>query len=128
MLRGYLGFLALMWAGIGLLLLAVPEALEGYAGVRAESGVARAELRAMYGGLSLAIAMATAMAMIRACWQFPVLFMHTVLCTGLAGGRLAGLFLDDAAAPYTYGALVFEVGSALVSYIYLRQRQPAQEA
>ena len=67
--------------------------------VRAESGVAKAELRAMYGGLSLAVAMATAMAMIRACWQFPVLFMHAVLCVGLAGGRLAGLFLDDAASP-----------------------------
>ena len=43
MLRGYLGFLALVWAGIGLVLLVMPEALEGYAGVRAESGVAKAE-------------------------------------------------------------------------------------
>ena len=44
MLRGYLGFLALVWAGIGLVLLVMPEALEGYAGVRAESGVAKALL------------------------------------------------------------------------------------
>ncbi|MAY39157.1 MULTISPECIES: DUF4345 family protein [Spongiibacter] len=127
MLRGYLGFLALVWAGIGLVLLVMPEALEGYAGVRAESGVAKAELRAMYGGLSLAVAMATSMALIRACWQFPVLFMHAVLCVGLVGGRLAGLFLDDAGSPYTYGALSFEVGSALISILLLRKVQPAQE-
>lgn len=128
MLRGYLGLLALLWAAIGLLLLVVPEALAGYADIHAQSGVAKAELRAMYGGLSLAVAMATAMALIKSCWQFPVLFLHVVLCAGLAAGRTAGLFLDDAASAYTYSALGFELSSVLISYLFLRKLMPAQEA
>ncbi len=121
MLRVFLLYLATFWAAIGAVLLIRPDLLAGYAGVYADGAVATAELRAMYGGLELAIAAVTAAACWRRDWQRSVLFLQVVVCAGIGAGRLLGLAVDGAAAAYTFSALAFELTTVVIALGFLRR-------
>jgi Domain of unknown function (DUF4345) len=43
------------------------------------------------------------------------------LCSGLAAGRLIGVAADGGFSSYTFGALVFEIGSATLAGNFLRR-------
>jgi hypothetical protein len=101
---------ALAWTPYGLYLLFSPASLESIAGVAAVHGAATTELRAMYGGLQVAIGLLYVGALLREHFVVPVLPVTVVLCGGLLGGRVIGVLSDVGSLDaYNAGALSFEV-------------------
>lgn len=72
-MRIFLSYLALAWLGIGGWLLLEPAALDAYAGVAATSVDGTIELRAMYGGMELAVGLSALWALWRPRWACHVL-------------------------------------------------------
>lgn len=110
MVRIYLVMAALAWTPYGLYLLFSPASLESIAGVAAVHGAATTELRAMYGGLQVAIGLLYVGALLRERFVVPVLTVTVVLCGGLLSGRVIGVLSDVGSLDaYNAGALSFEV-------------------
>jgi peptidoglycan/LPS O-acetylase OafA/YrhL len=109
---------AAVFAGFGLLLLVVPETLNGV-GVELTSPTAFAEIRGFYGGLELGVAMFLALSASRPTWMQPALFAQAAILGGVALGRLAGVFVDGATDGFTLGLMSMEAaGSALAIVAY----------
>ena len=111
--RIFLGLMALLFVGYGLVCLASPGVPAEAAGLEMLSGDGAAEMRAMYGGLQTAVGMLALAAVLREELQRPVLFFLAFVLFGLASGRMVGAIADSAAGltSYTWGALVFEAVS-----------------
>ncbi|MEM1247256.1 MAG: DUF4345 family protein [Acidobacteriota bacterium] len=118
-LRIVLVLFALLNAVIGLAALTVPRRLAGAIGYELTDTAAFGEMRAVYGGLFLALGVAVALALQRhdgAGW----LMALGVLYVGLASGRLISALLDGPVR-YTLITLLVEVGgAALLIYSSLR--------
>lgn len=109
MVRIYLAMSALVWIGYGAYLLFVPGALEAIAGVTATNAGGTAELRAMYGGLEVAIGLLCLAGLLRDRFAVPALATLALLCGGLLTGRAIGVLSDPGALDtYNIGALCFE--------------------
>jgi hypothetical protein len=117
-MRLFLGYLALAWLGIGGWLLLDPAALANYAGVVASSADGTVELRAMYGGLELAIGLSALWALWRPQWACHVLFLNGIVTGGIAGGRLFGVLVAGSASVYTLAALSFELSAAVLCWVF----------
>ncbi len=95
-------------AGIGVAALVAPRRLGSWLGYELTSTTAYGEMRAVYGGLFLALGVGIALALHRtdgAGW----LYAFAVLYAGLAVGRLTSAVLDGPVR-YTLAALAVEVG------------------
>ena len=114
-----LGLGALAFAFFGFMLLANPQRM-GTVGIIADNPDSRAEIRAMYGGLELGIAVFLALSLFRDAWVYPALMFQLLTLSGLGAGRLIGIALERgrvgrllwlfaaieiAAAVITYGAV-----------------------
>jgi len=122
--RIYLALSLLVWIPYGLYLLFSPDALEAIAGVSATSAAGRTELRAMYGGLEIAIGLLCLAGLLRARIAQQVLATIALLCAGLAAGRAIGLAFDTGAfGAYNGGALGFELFAAATA-AWLAARAP----
>lgn len=113
--RLFLGLSALVWLPYGLFCILRPSFLAGAAGVVASSATAVTEIRAMYGGLEAGIGALCLGALWRPDWVRPALLMLCFVCSGLALTRTASLFIDGSASAYTFGALAFEIPSAVIA-------------
>ncbi|WP_269618537.1 DUF4345 family protein [Zhongshania sp. BJYM1] len=123
----FLVYLMLMWLGIGGWLIVDPAALEASAGVAALSPTGETELRAMYGGLELAIGGAALLALLRPRWRCHVLFLNGVVAGGIAGGRLVGVVLSGEMSVYTMTALAFELSTVVICVILALRMQRSGE-
>jgi len=126
--RIFLGLSALLWLPYGILCLLSPGFLAGEssAGLVASSGTGSAELRAMYGGLQIAIGVFVGLGAFRPALQRPALLMTAFLTTGLATARLLGALVDGGFSAYTWGGLGFEIVSATLAWWLLtRDGTPA---
>ena len=99
---------AATFAGFGAWLMVTPAALEDAASVGLSSAEARAEIRAMYGGLELGIA-----AFLLWCARRPArhqagLALSALAFLGLGAGRLAGMAIEDAWTAAHLSALTAE--------------------
>lgn len=121
--RLFLGFTALAFAGYGAACLVAPEIVADAAGLGLASDVARAEVRAMYGGLQIAVGALAAAALLRPALQPGVLLALAFVFAGLAGGRLVGLAVEAAPGAYNAGAFAYELVSAGLA-VALRSRAP----
>jgi hypothetical protein len=119
--RIFLGVSALVWILYGLFCLANPSFLEGAAGVAASSATGTVELRAMYGGLQVAIGVLCVLGYTSAAWCHNVLTTLGILTAGLGLGRLAGVVLGGGLSSYTTGALAFELAGAVVAFTLARR-------
>jgi len=117
----YLGASVLIWCGYGLACFVNPSILESAAGLRMDSAVARTEVRAMYGGLQMALGGMALVALFKPRFVQPTLFSVAFLVTGLALSRLLGALIDMSFAQYTYGAVVFELVTASCAIVLLRR-------
>ena len=117
----YLGVSVLIWFGYGLACFVNPSIIESTAGLRIDSAVARTEVRAMYGGLQMAIGVMALAALFNPRFVQPTLFSVAFLVTGLAASRLLGALIDTSFAQYTYGAVVFEFVAAGCAMVLLRR-------
>ncbi|MFQ3200052.1 MAG: hypothetical protein ACI9SK_000765 [Zhongshania sp.] len=123
----FLIYLMLSWLGIGAWLLYDPGALEAYAGVVALTPTGVTELRAMYGGMELAIGCVTLLALLRPYWRCHVLFLNGVILGGIAAGRLVGVLLDGNISVYTLAVLSFELSAVAVCLLLARGLQRGGE-
>jgi hypothetical protein len=124
MARAYLIVAGLMWVVYGAYLAAVPQALAATAGVAATTLTGVIELRAMYGGLEMAVgAFALAAAWLPGMLRSGLLAMG-LACAGLGVTRLLSAAGAGEFSTYTRQGLALELTlTALALWLFLRQRQ-----
>lgn len=113
--RLFLGISLVIWTGYGFYCFFVPASLETGAGILAMTPAGTAELRAMYGGLQIAIGLLAGAGLVYASLRRTALVALTFLTGGLAIARLIGAGLDGGFGDYTNAALVFEFVSTAIS-------------
>ena len=94
--------------------------VEAAAGITIASPVGSTEVRAMYGGLQMAIGVMALAALRRPALVRPTLLCLAFLITGLAVSRLLGAMIDGSFGQYTTGAIVFEALTAGCAMALLR--------
>lgn len=116
----FLGAMVLVWLPYGVYCFLDPKALMEIAGIAGTMPTASTELRAMYGGLQIAIGALALAALVRPALRRPVVLMLACLCVGLALARTGGLMLDGGLSTYTAFALGFEIVVAGAAIALLR--------
>ncbi len=111
---------ALLWILYGLFCLARPGFLDEAAGIVARTTTATTELRAMYGGLQVAIGAMAAAALLRPALEGSAIGAIGSLAAGLFTGRAIGALVDGGLSSYTVGALMLESTLAFLSLRLLR--------
>jgi hypothetical protein len=114
MVKIVLALSAIAWFGYGAYCFATPAALETFAGVAATNPTATIEIRAMYGGLQMAIGIIALLGLSRPALQRPALLFLGLLCGGLGIARLLGTIAAADISAYTGFALAFEFATAIV--------------
>jgi hypothetical protein len=114
-----LGACAVFFAGMGALALARPRRIVGIFGGRADTPASRSEVRAVYGGFGIAVALALACAALQPADPFldGVVAAIAVSAFGMAGGRLVGLAVEraqDLAVTVLFVAVEVALGGALL--------------
>ena len=113
--RIFLVLSAILWLPYGLYCLFVPGSLADAAGVAATTPTGITELRAMYGGLQVAIGALALVGALRGSVTRAALVAIGSLTLGLGSARLLGALIDGGFTSYTGMGLGFEWTSALVS-------------
>ena len=113
-----LAALSFLWvAGQGL---ADPAGLAATVGLGLDRPDASNELRASYGGQSLAIALLLALGAWRPSATRPALALLTTLCAGLVAGRTVDAVLNGMPTAFVSGLWVFEAFMAAAGGLLLR--------
>ncbi len=120
--RWFLSVSAVIWMPYGVYCMWRPESLRAAAGIALESATGATELRAMYGGLQIAIGALAVLGLARPAFARGAIVALAFLCTGLGSARLVGVAVDGGVSVYTAVALIFEWGSALVAWATLRSK------
>lgn len=112
---------AIIFTAYGLVSFFDPSVPAGYAGITMTNGDAFAEIGAMYGGLQTGFGLFCLLAAIKPAYYRAGLTL-LLMCIGtLALGRLySGLTASEAVAAYTWGALAYELFTAAVAAMALR--------
>lgn len=121
MSRVFLGLSALLWLPYGVLCFLQPSLLERAAGVVATSPTGIVELRAMYGGLQVAIGGLCALGALSAAWRSHALVALAFLAAGLGLSRLVGALAGGGFSSYTAMALLIEFASASLAWLLARK-------
>lgn len=119
--RVFLGLSVLVWLGYGLYCFFVPTVVAEGAGFIASTPTATTELRAMYGGLQMALGIMAALALLNETWVKPALFGLAAVTAGLFSARLIGAAIDSSFSLYTNGALGFEFVASFCALVLLKQ-------
>ncbi|MEO8601874.1 MAG: DUF4345 domain-containing protein [bacterium] len=120
--RLFLGLSALVWFLYGLYCFLAPGSLAGGAGVAAITPTGTTELRAMYGGLQMALGILAGLGATRADMTRPALIALGMVTAGLGSTRLLGACVDGGWSAYTLMGLVIEFGSATWARQLLRRQ------
>lgn len=124
----FLGLNALLFIGYGLWCLAWPSVVADQTGMALTTGVASAEVRAMYGGLQTAIGLLALLGLLRPGTQAAVLLALGFLFVGLASGRAIGIAAVPDAGIYNSAALIFEALFGVLALVLLSRNAAAQPA
>lgn len=114
--RLFLGISLVIWLGYGFYCFFNPAFLETGAGILAMTPTGTTELRAMYGGLQIAIGLLAGAGLVQASLRRPALVALTFLTGGLGSARLIAASLDGSFEDYTNFALVIEFVSTAISW------------
>jgi hypothetical protein len=120
---------ALVFVDFGAAFLAKPQALAQLLDIELGSASALADMRAMYGGLPLALGILFFSALRRAAWLAPGLLLVIATSAGLALGRLYSMPASGLPAPAIFVLLASEVASlvwGLLAFRALEVRAPVQ--
>lgn len=123
--RWFLGLSAGMWFLYGLYCFLAPRALLA-GGVVAATATGTAELRAMYGGLQMALGVLAILGLMRADMTRGALITLGLVTAGLGSTRLLAALFGGGWSSYTAMALVIELGSA--TWVRSLLRRPAATA
>lgn len=113
--RLFLAVSVLIWVGYGFFCFLSPASLETGAGILAMTPTGTTELRAMYGGLQIAMGVLAGAGLVYGSLRRPALVALTFLTGGLAIARLIAAGLDGGFGDYTNFALGFEFISTAIS-------------
>lgn len=119
--RIFLGFTGLAFAGYGVVCLVSPDVVADAAQLGLASDVARAEVRAMYGGLQIAVGGLALAGLLRPALRPGALLALACVFAGLAGGRLVGLVVESAPGAYNGAAFAYEAVSAVLAVALWRR-------
>ncbi len=103
---------ALVWIPYAIYCLFVPSVLADGATVTATSAAGVTEIRAMYGGLQLAIGAGCIWGAVASDARRSAVWMLFLLTSGIGTARVIGVGLDGGLGAYTALALVFEFATA----------------
>ena len=120
MIRFFLGLSALAWGGYGLYCFLDPGSLATTAGVTSTTATGTTELRAMYGGLQIALGALAAFALFRPAHQSGVLLTLAFVTGGLFTARLLAVLPASDFSSYTVGALAFELAFTVFAALLYR--------
>lgn len=105
---------AAVFLAFGLVLLAFPTQLAALVDIELRSANALADLRAVYGGLSLSVGALFVLGLQRESWFMPSLFLVMASSAGLAFGRIVSIAVSG-----TPGWLVLSfLASELLSFVW----------
>lgn len=105
---------ALTTGTLGVLFLAMPDTMVSFVELTLTTPLARSDVRTVYGGLELGIAVLTLVWLVRPGGLHAAVMLHLAVWGGLAFGRAVGLALSDAPASAGVGLFAIEiVGLAL---------------
>jgi len=125
-IRVFLALSALAWLPYGVFCWVRPGYLAEAVGVVAASTTATIELRAMYGGLQVAVGLLAAAGVVFEGLRRPSLLLLAFLCAGVGTARFSGVLMDGEFSLYTRYALGFEfVSTALAMHFLSRMRAVA---
>lgn len=124
---------ALVFVDFGVAFLARPEALARLMNIELQSASALADLRAVYGGLSLAVGVWLFASMRRADWLGSSLVLVMLTSGGLAFGRVYSMLASGMPSGVILGFLATEIMSLLwAALVYralsVRAREPVLQA
>ena len=112
---------ALVLVGYGLVGLVSPNIPVGFAGLEISTGDAFAEVGAMYGGLQTGLGLFCTLAALRSEYYQAGLMLLVLAIGSLALARLISLLVSiDPVTAYTYGAIMYEVATAIIAAVALR--------
>ncbi|MBT8115589.1 MAG: DUF4345 family protein [Arenicella sp.] len=115
---------AMLFIAYGLAGFVSPTIPAGFAGLGINSGDAFVEIGAMYGGLQTGIGLFCALAAWRMAYFRSGLALLVFSIGMLALARLYfTLTVEEAVTAYTYGALVYEMVTAILAAVCLKQTQ-----
>ncbi len=119
---------AIMFASYGLACFFSPSIAANNAGLHMTNGDAFAEIGAMYGGLQTGVGAFCLLAALRSEYYRAGLMLLTLGIGALALGRLYSLLVGGSPVGfYTYGALGYEIATAVLAGIALKMSAPATE-
>lgn len=126
--RSILWLSALVFIAYGLVSLMSPAIPAGYAGLVMSNGDAVAEIGAMYGGLQTGVGIFCLVAVIRLEYYRAGLLLLVTAIGALAMARLISLLIGtDTVTAYTWGALAYEIVTAILAAIALGQSSGTQK-
>ncbi len=126
--RSILWLSALVFIAYGLVSLISPAIPAGYAGLVMSNGDAVAEIGAMYGGLQTGVGIFCLVAVIRLEYYRAGLLLLVTAIGALAMARLLSLLIGtDTVTAYTWGALAYEIVTAILAAIALGQSSGTQK-
>jgi hypothetical protein len=119
--RIILGVFGVAWLGYGIFCFVSPGQLATIAGITTQEAWGVTELRAMYGGVQIAIGASALWGAIRPAWSRWALQVQLVVYLGLVPARtLSALMVGDSSS-YTIGAIAFEAVSLVITLWLLRR-------
>lgn len=122
--RWILGILAAVFLVLGLAFMFLPTTMIGAMDITAGSPKALADIRAVYGGLDLALGILLTICFLRKEWAVG-LAIGTLVCACLFAGRLVGILLDGADDILTFGLIASEaLGAILAAVAWFLARSP----
>jgi hypothetical protein len=123
--RIFLALSAVLWLPYGVQCLLDPSVLAAAAGVTAASATGTTELRAMYGGLQIALGLLALAGAVRPALAQHALVALGVVSAGLGIARLGAAVISGEFASYTLMALALEFTLAIAVLVLWRRAEPA---
>lgn len=123
--RVFLALTGLVLMSYGVYCLFYPLALQEFTAIELTSPTAVTEVRAMYGGLEIAIGLYFFVCAMRPSMVAQALVLMIFCFAGLAGARAFGISVDDDSSAYNLGAIIYEGCSGLIALLLL-QLQPGK--
>ncbi len=114
MVMAVIGLDALIFLGLGAVMLYDPAGLMASVGVGVTGPGGVTELRAMYGGLEIGLGIFCLMGLWRPDWRAPVLTACLLVLAGLGSARLGGMMVSGS-TPLLIKLLISEVISVVIN-------------